>query len=129
MKTTAILRILLSAGVCFSAQGLLIACTTSVGGTAIAEPPKEGRPVDSFAQIVEPKARISRETLLRLNHVAIGNSDRAMRDLVGTYPYAFTGNTEWYPIKNDPATWIGLEFDENGSYQGFKFSFNNNLTE
>lgn len=129
MKTTAFLRVLLSAGLCCTAQALLISCTVSTGGAAIADPPSEGKPVFNHVEIVESGVRMPPEVLLQVGHIAPGSSTSAMRKLIGTLPYAYSGSTEWYPLKTNPSVWIGLNFDDEGNYAGYRYSFNNELWE
>lgn len=123
------MKIIGSIVLCFTAQAVLIGCSQLQGPTAIADSPTEGKPVYSHAQIVEPHRRMTRDQLARLAHIAPGNSTKAMRQFAGGLPYAFSGNTEWYPLDNDTTTWIGLEFSDDGAYKGFVFSLNNELQQ
>lgn len=54
-------------------------------------------------------ARISRRQLWRINHLAPGQSVRAIRSVVGA-PYALDSTTDWYPLSANTDTWIGIPF-------------------
>lgn len=81
-------------------------------------------PVKDVCELVERSARISREQLSKLIHIAEGNSSDAMRDLLGL-PYCWVDTTEYFPMANHETTWIGITYDDQGIYRGFSFSANN----
>jgi hypothetical protein len=82
-------------------------------------------PVKGICNAVDSEARITPQQLSKLEYLSKGNSTNAMRHLVGL-PYCWVGQTEYFPLTTDPATWIGIMYDANGTYQGYTYSVNNN---
>lgn len=82
------------------------------------------RPVRSECQIVIIEARITRHQLRQLLWIAPPQSTSAMRRMLGL-PYCFIGPVEYFPLREDETTWIGLEYDRRGRYRGYLFSVNN----
>lgn len=118
------MRVLGSMAILLGASGLFLYGCTTTGGTAQADLPNETLPVSDHCQMVDVNGEISSAALSKLIHIAEGNSPKAMRSLLGI-PYCFVGNTEYFPLDRDRTTWIGVTYDDEGNYEGFKISANN----
>jgi hypothetical protein len=98
---------------------------------AIAYNPNSAQPVEEYCQedkIINQSARISREELSRLPHIAPGNSTAAMHHFLNL-PYCVIGNSEFYPADWDEATWIAINYTIGGTYDYYGFSANNFKTQ
>jgi hypothetical protein len=122
LKATLLSSTIALAG-CEDLDTLLSDLDTSLSGQAIANTGGEVAPVQEF-RTIDSEAQITREELARLTHVAPGNSTQAMHHFLNL-PYAVAGNTEYYPLENDPTTWIGVQYDSQGNYVGYTFSAQN----
>ena len=118
------MQVLGSTAALMGASALFLGGCTSLGGTAQADSPSETRSVSNHCQMVDATQVISSENLSKLIHIAEGNSPEAMHKLLGL-PYCFVGSTEYYPVDRDRTTWIGITYDDDGNYEGFKISANN----
>lgn len=74
--------------------------------------------------MADPDGEMSRQALAKLQHIAPGNSSIAIHNLTG-YPRCYIGFTEYWPVEGDASTWISINFDSNGDYVGYGFSFQN----
>lgn len=122
LKATLLSSTIALAG-CEDLDTLLSDLDTSLSGQAIANTGGEAAPVQEF-RTIDSEARITREELERLTHIAPGNSTQAMHHFLNL-PYAVAGNTEYYPMETDPTTWIGVQYDSQGNYVGYTFSAQN----
>lgn len=118
------MQVLGSSAAILGASALFLYGCSSTGGVAQADNPAETRSVSNHCQIVVEGAEINAYQLSKLMHIAEGNSQTAMRKLLGL-PYCFVGNVEYYPVFRDRTTFVGIEYGDDGTYKGFKFSANN----
>lgn len=123
LLTAALLSSTIALAGCEDLDTLLSDLDTSLSGQAIANTGGEAAPVQEF-RTIDSEARITREELERLTHIAPGNSTQAMHHFLNL-PYAVAGNTEYYPMETDPTTWIGVQYDSQGNYVGYTFSAQN----
>lgn len=123
LLTAAALTSAIALAGCEDLDTLLSDLDTSLSGQAIANTGGEAAPIQEF-RTIDSEARITREELERLTHIAPGNSTQAMHHFLNL-PYAVAGNTEYYPMETDPTTWVGVQYDSQGNYAGYTFSAQN----
>ena len=72
--------------------------------------------------VVDSERRMSERQFYQLNHIAEGNSSKAMHKRFGL-PHGSIGRTEYYPYdRPGENVWIGINYNQQGQYIGYGFS-------